>query len=82
MRFVDRLRLPFLDQPQLDIVVLAIITFHIYNILVQECRYIIVPNDIILFIEELELSSTSIIKLVNIRESSHEEAILISKTNE
>ena len=35
LEFSDHLWLPFLDQPQSDVKVFAIITFHIYNILVK-----------------------------------------------
>ena len=34
--FSDHLRLPFLDQPQSEIVFFAIITFQVYNILVKK----------------------------------------------
>ena len=43
--------LPFIDQPQSEIVVFAITTFHIYNILVTKWKNIIGPNDIITFYE-------------------------------
>ena len=36
LEFADHLWLPFLDQPQSDIVVFAIINFQIYNILVTK----------------------------------------------
>ena len=36
LEFVDNLWLPFLDQPQSDILVFAIITFQIYSILVKK----------------------------------------------
>ena len=39
------------------------------------------PNNIITFNEELEFFSASIIELVNIDDSSHEEAIVIFITN-
>ena len=35
LEFADHLWLPFLDQPQLDIVFFATITFQVYNILVK-----------------------------------------------
>ena len=35
LEFVDHLCLPFLDKPYYDIVVFSIITFHAYNILVN-----------------------------------------------
>ena len=47
LEFADHLWLSFLDQPQYDIVVFAIITFCIYNILVTKWKHRIVPNDII-----------------------------------
>ena len=81
MEFVDHLWLPFLDQPQSDIVVFIIITFQIYNILVQSWKHGIGPNYIISFNEELKLNSTSNIELANIHESSHEEPIVIFITN-
>ena len=60
--YVHHLWLLFLDQPQSDTVVFAVINFHIYNILV----------DINTFNDELEFLSTSIKKLINIDESLHE----------
>ena len=81
MGFTYHLWLPFLDQPQSDIVVFAIRTFHIYNILVKKCKHVIGPNDIITFSQELEFISESIIELVNNDEYSHEEAVLIFITN-
>ena len=53
-----------------------------YNILVIKCKHGIGPNDIITFNEELWFLSISFIELVNIDESSHEEAILIFIKNE
>ena len=76
LEFPYHLWLPFIDQTQSNIVVFAIITFQIYNILVLKFIHGIVPNDILTLNEELESLSTSIIKLVNIYESSHEEEIL------
>ena len=67
--FVDHLRLTFLDKLQSDILVLAIITFRVYNIMVKKWKHGIGPNDILSFNEELDLLSTSIIELVNIDES-------------
>ena len=61
LEFIDRLQLPFLDQPQSDIVVFAIITCHIYNIIVTKWKHGIVSNDIISLNEELLIISTSII---------------------
>ena len=55
----------------------SIITFHIYIILVTKWKHIIVPNDIFTFNEELEILSMSVIELVYIDESSHEESIVI-----
>ena len=77
MEFADHILLPFLDQTQSDIVVFAIITFHIYYILVTKWKHEIGPNDIITFNEWLEKKSASIIELVNIDEYSHEESIVI-----
>ena len=48
---MDHLWLTFLDQPQYDIVVFAIINFHIYNILVSKCKHGIGPIDIFTFNE-------------------------------
>ena len=50
--FPDHLWLSFIDQPQPDIVVFAIITFHIYTILVTKCKHGIGPNDTNTFNEE------------------------------
>ena len=77
MEFSGHLWLPFLDQPQSDIVFFAIIYFQIYHILVSKWKHGIGPNDIITFNEEFEFLSTWIIELVNIDESSHESAIVI-----
>ena len=45
--------LPFLYQPQSDIVLFAMINFHIYNIIVTKCKHVIGPNIITSFNEEL-----------------------------
>ena len=76
LEFEDNLWLPFIDQTQSGILVCAIITFHIYNIRATKCKHGIGPNDIILFNEQLEIISTSIIELVNIYDSSHKESIV------
>ena len=73
MDFSDHLWLPFIDQTQSEIVVFAIITFQIYQILVQKWKHGIGPNDVLSLNEQLELNSSSIIELVNIHESSHKE---------
>ena len=80
---MDHLWLPFLDQPQYDIVVFAIINCHIYNILVSKWKHGIFPIDIFTFNKELQFLSTSIIELINIDESLHENkiAILLTKRN-
>ena len=57
------------------------LNFLIYNILVKKWKYVIYPNDITMFNEELEYLLTSIIELGNIDESSHEEAVVIFITN-
>ena len=49
--FADYLWIPLIDQPQSDIVVFKIITFHIYNIIVTKPKHRIGPNDIITFNE-------------------------------
>ena len=48
-----------------------------YHILVPKQKHGIGPIAIIAFNEELEFISTSIIELINIDESSHENAIVI-----
>ena len=53
MEFGNNLWLPFIDQPQYDIVVFAIITFHIYNILLKKLKHVIGANDVIKFNKEL-----------------------------
>ena len=73
MEFADNLWLAFLDQPQYEIVVFAIINFHIYNILITKRKHGIGNNYKITFNEELEFISTSIIELINIDESLHEQ---------
>ena len=59
----------------------VIIYFQTYKILIIQWKHGISPNDIITFNKVLEFISTSIIKLVNIDESSHEEAVVILITN-
>ena len=76
LEFSDHLWIPFLDQPQSDIVFFVIITFQSYNILVHKQKHRLGPDDITSLNEELELSLASIIELFNIHESSHEEAIV------
>ena len=56
--FRDHLWLPFLYQPQSDIIYFPINIIYIYNILVKKCKHGIGPNDIITFNEELEFLST------------------------
>ena len=51
LEFSDNPWLPFLDQPQSDIVVFVMINFQIYNILVHKWKHGVVPNDIISFNE-------------------------------
>ena len=72
LEFSDHLWLPFLDQPQSDILVLVINNFYTYNILVTKWKRGIFPNDIITSNEEFEFLSASIIEIVNIYESSYE----------
>ena len=78
---IDHLWLTFLEPNQYDIVLFEIITLHIYNIIVTKGQHGIGHNYIIALNESLEFISTSIIELVNIGESSHEEAIVIFITN-
>ena len=54
MVFPDHLWLPFLDQPQSDKVVFAIIYFGIYKYLVTEWKHGIYINDIVKFNGSLE----------------------------
>ena len=61
LEFVDHLWLPFLDQPQSDILVFTIITFHKYNIPVSKWKHGIFHIYIITFNEEFKSLSTSII---------------------
>ena len=77
MELSDHLWLTFLDQPHSDIVVSAIIYFHIYNILVTKWKDGIGPNDMITLNEELLFLSTLIIELVNIYECLHKNEIVI-----
>ena len=77
LEFAYHLWLPFLDQPQFDILVFEMINYQIYNIMETEWKHGIGPNDIITFNEELEFLLTSIIEIFNIDEYSHEEAIVI-----
>ena len=75
MNFTCSLWLPFLDQPQQDVVVFAIIYFDNYKYLVIEWKNGISINDIN---ENLETLLTAIVKLKNIDEYSHEEGVVIS----
>ena len=54
----DHLWLPYLDKPQPDIIVFAIITYQIYNILVTKWKHRIGTNDITSLNERLEILST------------------------
>ena len=80
MKFADHLWLPFLDQPQLESVVFAMINFQIYHILVSKWRSEIGTIDIITFNEDSEFISSSIIEIISIDESLHENEILIFLT--
>ena len=53
LEFSDHSCLPFIDQPQPDIVVFEIISFRIYKNLVTEWKHRISTNDIITFNEKL-----------------------------
>ena len=77
LEFAYHFWLLFLDQPQSSIVVFVIITFQIYYVLVSKWKHGIVHIDIITFNEELEFLSASIIELINIDESLHENEIVI-----
>ena len=44
--FADNLQLQFIDQLQSDIVIISIVTFHIYKSLLQKWKYGIGPNNI------------------------------------
>ena len=77
LEFADHLWIPFLDQPQYDIVVFAIFTFQIYKIIVSKWKHGIGYIGIITFNEELYFLSTSTIELGNIDESPHEDSIVI-----
>ena len=71
MQFADHLWLPFLHQPQSDIVFFALITFQICTILVKKMKHGIGTNDITTFNEELKFISIPIIELMNVDESLH-----------
>ena len=77
MEFADHIWLPFLDQPQSDVVVFVIIIFWVNKIIVTEWKAENVPNYIIKFNEELENVSTANMERNNTDESTHEEAIII-----
>ena len=70
LEFVDHLWRPFIDEPQSDIVVFAIIILQVHNTLVTKQKHIIVPNDLITFNDESEFLSVSIIELVNVENYS------------
>ena len=76
LEFTDHLWLPFLYQLKVRCCIFEIINFQIYKIHIK-WKYMVGPNDKMTFNEELENISTSIIKLANIDESSHKEAIVI-----
>ena len=61
---------------------MLIITFQIYNIVVSKFKHVIGPIQIITFNEELEFPSVSIIEIINIDESLHENEIVIFITKE
>ena len=67
--FPDNLWLPFIDQPQSDEVVFAIISFDVYKYLVITWKGGIFINEIYTLNEKLENMSTSIVRLKNIDES-------------
>ena len=46
LEFAGHIWLPFIYLPQLDVVVFAIITFHMDEILVKKCKHVIGPDDI------------------------------------
>ena len=56
LEFADHLWLQFLDQPQYDIVLFVIITFHLYNILLKNMEIWNMSSDIITFNEELGIT--------------------------
>ena len=76
MEFSDHLWLPFLDQPQYDVVVFAITYFDIYKNILTECKHAISTNDILTFNKTLETSPTDILEWTNIYESSYEDSIV------
>ena len=61
MKFGYHLWLPFIDQPQSDAVVFAIITFDLYKKIVTKREHVISTNDEFTFNENLENLSTSIL---------------------
>ena len=71
MEITDHLWLSFIDQPQSDVFVFAMIYFDIYKYLVTEWNNGISINNIVTFNEYLEKSLMSIEELINIDESSH-----------
>ena len=77
MELSDHLWLPFLDEPQSNIVVFGIINFQIYHILISKLKHGIGLIDIIKFNEKLEFLSASIIELINIDKYLYENAIVI-----
>ena len=66
MESVDHLWLPFLDQPQYDIVVFEVLNFRIYYIIVSKWKHVIGRIYIITSNDEIGFLSTSIIELINI----------------
>ena len=77
MLFPDQLWLIFLDQPQPDKAVFAIISFDICRYLVMEWKYGIYFNNIVTHNLSNENLSTLILEITNIDESSHEISIAI-----
>ena len=67
----------FLTNHCLALYFFSIITIKIYHIMVLKWKHVMVPMDIFIFNEELESLSTSIIGIININASSHENTIVI-----
>ena len=63
--FADHPWLPFLDQPQSDVVIFEIIYFRIYRIFITEYKHGIFPIDIIIFNKALVNVSSAVIELTN-----------------
>ena len=77
MKFSDHLWLPFVDQPQSDVLAFAIFYLYIFIIIVTYWKHGTVPNDIVIFNTESNNHSITNKEEANIDESSYEESVVV-----